>query len=100
MAVTCIVQKSRLSSNVKVKGQGHPGQETTKCCVIPIDNAWSGDACAVGRTLHAAAAESIVWPPGGDGVTAVHADGGLCAVLSGAVLAGSATPVGKSVHAV
>ena len=37
---------------------------------------------------------------GGDGVTAVHVDGGLRAVLSGAVLAGAATPVGKSAHAV
>ena len=36
----------------------------------------------------------------GDGVTAVHVDGGLCAVLSGAVLAGAAMPVGKSAHAV
>jgi len=37
---------------------------------------------------------------GGDGVTAVHIDGGLHAVLSGAVLGGAATPVGKSAHAV
>jgi len=36
----------------------------------------------------------------GDGVTAMHADGGLGAVLSGAVLGGAATPVGKSAHAV
>ena len=38
--------------------------------------------------------------PGGDGVTAVHVRGGLRAVLSGAVLGGAATPVGKSAHAV
>jgi len=37
---------------------------------------------------------------GGDGVTAVHVDGGLRAVLSVAVLAGAATPVGKSARAV
>jgi len=37
---------------------------------------------------------------GGDGVTAVHVDGGLRAVLLGAVLAGATTPVGKSAHAV
>ena len=36
---------------------------------------------------------------GGDGVTAVHVGGGLRAVLSGAVFAGAATPVGKSAHA-
>ena len=34
------------------------------------------------------------------GVTAVHADGGLLAVWSGVVLAGAATPVEKSAHAV
>jgi len=43
-----------------------------------------GDACAVGRTLHAAADKSIVWPPGVNGVTAVHVDGGIRAVLSAA----------------
>ena len=37
---------------------------------------------------------------GSDGVMAVHVDGGLRAVLLGAVLAGEATPVGKSAHAV
>jgi len=36
----------------------------------------------------------------GDGIAAVHVDGGLHAVLSGAVLAGAATPVGKSAHGV
>jgi len=36
----------------------------------------------------------------GDGVTAVHVDSGLRAVLSGVVLADAATPVGKSAHAV
>ena len=53
-------------------------------------------------TLHAAADDSIVWPPGGDGMTLVHIDGGLRAVLkkSGALLAGAAKPVGKSAHAV
>jgi len=43
-------------------------------------------ACAVGHTQQAATDDTIAWPTGGDGVTAVHADG--------------ATPVGKSVHAV
>jgi len=37
---------------------------------------------------------------GGDGVTAVHVDGGLHAVLSGAVLAGAVSLVGKSAHTV
>ena len=45
------------------------------------------------RLLHCVAA-------GGDGVTAVHVDGGLHAVLSGAVIAGAAKPVGRSAHAV
>ena len=45
------------------------------------------------RCVHCVAA-------GGDGVTAVHVDGGLRAVFSGAVLAGSATPVGKPAYAV
>jgi len=45
------------------------------------------------RRLHCVAA-------GGDGVTAVHVDGGLRVVLSGAVLASAATPVGKSAHGV
>jgi len=57
-------------------------------------------ARCIGRTLHAEADDSIVWPPGGDGVTAAHVDSGLRAVLSGAVLAGVATPVEKSAHAV
>jgi len=35
-----------------------------------------------------------------DRVTAVHVDGGWCAVLSAAVLLGAATPVGKSAHTV
>ena len=33
-------------------------------------------ACAVGRTQQAATDDTIAWPTGGDGVTAVHADGG------------------------
>jgi len=52
----------------------------------------------IGLTLHAEADDSIVWPPGGDG--AAHVDGGLRVDLSGAVLAGVATPVEKSAHAV
>jgi len=31
LAVRCTVQKSRPSSNVKVKDQGHQGQKTKKC---------------------------------------------------------------------
>jgi len=34
LAVSCIVQKSRPSSNVKVKGQGHWGQKPTKCGIL------------------------------------------------------------------
>jgi len=45
------------------------------------------------RRVHCVAA-------GGDGVTAVHVDGDLHEVLSGEVLAGAATPVGKTEHAV
>ena len=41
-----------------------------------------------------------MWLTGGDGVTAMHAHGGLRAVLLGAVLGGAATLVGKSAHAV
>jgi len=37
---------------------------------------------------------------GGDGVMAVRVDGGLRVVLPEVVLAGAATPVGKSAHAV
>jgi len=37
---------------------------------------------------------------GGDEMTAVHVDGGLRAVLPGAVLDGAVTLVGKSAHAV
>ena len=33
-------------------------------------------ACTVGRTRQAATDDTIAWPTGGDGVTAVHADGG------------------------
>jgi len=98
-----IGHKYRPSSNIKVKGQSSRSstkKNEKKCGVISIDNAWQGDTCAVCRTLHAATDESIVWPPMGDGVMAVHVDDGLRAVLSGAVLAGAATPVGKSAHAV
>jgi len=41
-----------------------------------------------------------VWPPRGDGVTAVHVHGGLHVVSSRAVLGGAATLVEKSAHAV
>jgi len=39
LALRYAVQKSRPSSKVKVKGQGHQGQKTKNCWVIPIDNA-------------------------------------------------------------
>jgi len=96
LAVRCTVQQSHPSLNVKVKGQGHRGQKNKIWWLIPTDNARQGVARTVGHTLHAAADESIVWPPG---VTAVHVDGGLRAVLSGAVLTGVTTMVGKSAHA-
>ena len=32
-------------------------------------------ACAVGRTQQEATDDTIAWPTGGEGVTAVHADG-------------------------
>jgi len=59
---------------------------------MTADNCYS-DAARSSRRLHCVIA-------GGDGVPTVHADGGLRAVLSGTVLGGAATPVGKSAHAV
>jgi len=52
--------------------------------------------------LYAAADEFTVWLPegGGDRVTTVHVDCGLCAVLSAAFLGGAAMLVGESAHAV
>ena len=84
----------------KVKVQGHRGQKNEKNAESSPLTMHAKATRALGRTLHAAADDSIVWPPVGDGVTAVHVDGGLHAVLSGAVLAGAATPVGKSAHAI
>ena len=39
LAVRCTVQKSRPSSNVKIKGQGHQGQKNEKRLSHPIDSA-------------------------------------------------------------
>jgi len=70
LAVRCIVQKSRPSSSVKVKGQGYQGQKKTK---LPSHPHWQcivlGDACAVGRTLHAAETTPLCgrWGWRGDG---------------------------------
>jgi len=76
LAVMCIVQKSRPSSNVKFKGQGHQGQKTGKLLSHPVDNARQG----VRRRTYAAS-----------GNRRYHC-----------VAAGEwrATPVGKSAHAV
>jgi len=65
------------SLNVKVKGQGHQrGFPPHWQCIVMH---------CVCRTLqmttcHPAADETIASQPGGDGVTGVHADGGLHAV--------------------
>ena len=74
MAVRCTVQKSRPSSNVKVKGEGHQGQETKTAESSPLTV--HTKACAVGRMQQAATDDTIAWLTMGDGVTAVHADGG------------------------
>ena len=42
LAVRYVVQKSRPSSKVKVKGQGQQEQKTKNCWVIPTDNAQQG----------------------------------------------------------
>jgi len=87
-------------SRSKVKCQGHQGQKNEKLlshshlqCTVRRRVRCRPYAASSSRRLHCVAT-------GGDGVTAVHVDGGLRAVLSGAVLAGAATPVGKSARAV
>jgi len=67
-------------SRSKVKGQGQQGQKKRKTAEsFPLT--MHNKACAVGRTQQSAADETIAWlPAGGDGVMAVHADGGLRAV--------------------
>jgi len=70
---------ARTSLNVKVKGQGHQGQKERKTAESsPLT--MRSKACAVRRTLHAAADDTIASQPRGVGVTAAHADGGLHAV--------------------
>jgi len=59
-------KKSRPSSNVKVKGQGHQGQKTGKLLSHPVDNAQYGVRRIVGRTQQAATDDTIAWPPGSD----------------------------------
>jgi len=61
LAVTCTVQKSRPSSNVKVTR----------------DKKWK-------PAVHAAADDTNASEPGGDSLTAVHADGGVWKRSSGA----------------
>jgi len=63
-------------SKVKVTGEKRKNAESSSLTMFGKAN-----ACAVGRTLHAAVGESIVCPPGGDGGRAVHVDGGLRAVF-------------------
>jgi len=96
------VQRTKISPEFEsgVKGQAHQDKKNEKLlkssALTMRGNArralWPY-AARSSRRVHCVAA-------GGDGTTAVHVDGGLRAVLSGADLAGAATPVGKSAHAV
>jgi len=58
--VECQRQRSKVTEDKNEKLLSHPH--------------WQ---CCVRRTLHAAADDTIASQPGGDRVTAVHADGGL-----------------------
>ena len=102
VAVRCIVQKYCPISNVKVKASkvkvtgtkngkmlSHPHWQ----CMVRWCMCCRPYAACSSRRVHSVAA-------GGDGVTAVHVDVGLHAVLSRAVLIGSAMLVGRSAHAV
>ena len=97
MAVRCIVQKSRPSSNVKVRGQGHQGQKRKNAESLQLT--MHAKAMRVLQTIHCTQQQTSPLC-GRQGVTAAHVDGGLHAVLSGAVLGGTDTLVGKSAHAV
>jgi len=68
LAVRCIVQKFRPSSNVKVKDQkDHHGQTNEKLAESsPLT--MHSRACAVGRTQQAATNDTTAWPPRGDGL--------------------------------
>jgi len=73
LAVRCVAQKSRPSSNLGVKGQSSrsPGtKKTKKCAILFVRESSSGAARS------------------------------LCGIFSAAVLWGTAMPVGKSAHVV
>jgi len=58
------VQKSRPSSNVKVKGHGHQGQKKRKTAESsPLT--MHSKACAVGGTQQTTTDDTIAWPLGG-----------------------------------
>ena len=61
-------------SRSKDKGQGHWEQKKRKAAESsPLT--MHNNSCAVGRKQQAAADGTTAWPPGGDGMTAVDADG-------------------------
>ena len=103
LAVRCIVQKSRPSSNVEVKGQRSrtPGTEkrkTAESSPLTMHGKARRVCCRPypahsNRRLHCVFAGG--WRDDGS-----PRNGDLRAVLSAAVLAGVATPVGKSAHTV
>jgi len=66
-------------SRSKIKGQGHHGQKLLSHphCQCTVRLAPYAVRC---KWPHAAADDTIPSPPWGDGVTAVHTDGGLRAV--------------------
>jgi len=59
------VQKSRQSSNVKLKGHGHQGQKKRK---IAESSPLTMRSKGVRRRPYAATDDTITWPPGGDGL--------------------------------
>jgi len=68
LAVRYIVQKSRRSSKVKIKGQGHQGQKIEKLLSHPHWQCIVGRVPWLGRTQQAATHDTIAWPPRGDGL--------------------------------
>jgi len=88
LGVRCIVQKSHPRSNVRVKGQGHRGQKKTK--KMPSHPHWQmtvhGKATRALRTYTARSSRwlhCVATGGRGDGMTAVHVDGGLRVVFVG-----------------
>ena len=70
LAIRYIVQKSRPSSKVKVKGQRSrsPLRKNEKLLSHPHSQCIVGRAPKLGRTQQAVTDDTIAWPPGGDGL--------------------------------